>query len=278
MLYSILALLSILFWYHDPASFCSAKACEEIPGLFGRSWYLWGAVYYAAASTLIISNKSKKFITFILLSGILFHIGLIIYGYIQTASICSYCLLFSILEVVFALVYLMSFNEEENRFKKAFTFVSGGFFILVLIILTVNPFPLHKKGKVFEITPIADVKAQENINRSELQPKPKTKTTRYIEASTPEGKIAILDLQERPALFFASWCDHCDEALLEAAEKPQSERPYLVATYGEGNDREEVKDKLAKNRLGGESYYLMPVPPAEVKKVPTIIVIKANGG
>lgn len=271
MLYSLLAVLSILIWYHDPVSFCSAKACEEIPGLFGRSWYLWGAVYYAAASTLIISYRNKKAVTAFLIGGTLFHIGLITYGYAKTSSICSYCLLFSILEVVFAIAYVITFNKEENRFKKALICISGSLFLLAVLILAVNPIPYNKGEIVLPIT-----ETQENKNES--LSKPEQKSTRYIEANTPEGKKVVLDLQEKPALFFASWCEHCDEALREAAKKPQSERPYLIATYNEGNDGEEVKTKLTKNRLAGEEFYLMPVPPKEVKKVPTILGTKTNGG
>ncbi|MGB9847419.1 MAG: TlpA family protein disulfide reductase, partial [Desulfotomaculales bacterium] len=94
---------------------------------------------------------------------------------------------------------------------------------------------------------------------------------RYLGVTTPEGKEALLDLEKKPALFFAVWCPHCDEALKEAAKFGPEKRPYLVVTYLREGDAEKAREKLAENGLVGEEYYFAGSLPADIQGVPALV-------
>lgn len=62
---------------------------------------------------------------------------------------------------------------------------------------------------------------------------------------TAEGVTQELDLEKKPALLFSWWCFHCDEALSLVASLPETERPYLVAVYNDGDYLRETGTKLS---------------------------------
>jgi hypothetical protein len=88
---------------------------------------------------------------------------------------------------------------------------------------------------------------------------------------TPENTSAGLDLRERPALFIAAWCTHCDEALREAALADPQRRPYLVFTCLRDGDAQKAKEKLSAQGLKTPVYYIKQHPPAGVREVPALV-------
>ncbi|MCL6560923.1 MAG: hypothetical protein K6U74_19470 [Firmicutes bacterium] len=110
-------------------------------------------------------------------------------------------------------------------------------------------------------------KAMENAPKSAEE----NSGDRYLHVYTRDGKDVWLDLNERPALFFAVWCPHCTDALKDVAKVSPERRPYIVVAYLRDGDAEKAKEKLAENGLAGETYYLAENPPEGVQGVPALV-------
>ncbi|MCR4441901.1 MAG: hypothetical protein NUV48_07070 [Peptococcaceae bacterium] len=285
VLFLVMAVISALVWFNDPAAFCSADACREIPGFLGRSWYLWAALYYSVAAAVILAARRNKLVLLFLAGGVAFHAALVVVGYALTRSVCVLCLKFFALEVCLTVLYGLGYLLDFYRpAKTALAGVSSAFVLAALALLVANPAP----WPAVVLAQYQGVSLAE-LNREEPAPRPEAdarnasaaadrkpaKTEgvkhRYLQVLTPEGQSCSLDISCREALLFATWCSHCDDALKEAAKKPPEERPYLVVTYLRDNEEENAREKLSRFGLEGERFYFLLEPPAEVKKVPSIL-------
>ena len=282
VLFLVMAVISTLVWLNDPAAFCSADACREIPGFLGRSWYLWAALYYSIAAAVILASRRNMPVLLFLAGGVAFHAVLIAVGYALTQSVCVLCLKFFALEVCLTLLYglgcLLDFYRPA---KTALAGVSSAFALAALALLVANPSPWPAVVLAqYQGVSLAELNREEPAPRPEADARNASAATdkspaktgetkhRYLQVLTPEGQSCSLDITSREALLFATWCSHCDDALKEVAKKPPGERPYLVVTYLRDNEEANAREKLAKFGLDGERFYFLSDPPAEVKKVP----------
>ena len=273
-IYAFLSLISLLIWYNDPQTMCMVDACIEIPGFYGRSWFIWGAVYYATAAVLILDSIKKKVVLPFLIGGTTFHLGLIGYGYFLTSTICPSCLKLAIVEVLLIMIYLISAKPPRETINRVIYIASSMILFLAIGVCLVNPSPKLMPNSF--ITKTASSQTINQVNTRTIMdsvPVIKLKSP-YYQAYTPEGKEVYLDLNQRPALVFASRCAYCDQVLKEIAKSP--EKPYFVAAYSQKNDGEKIQEKLAKNGLNKNDYFLMENPPSELKSVP--VILRGEGG
>ncbi|NPV89594.1 MAG: hypothetical protein HPY50_02305 [Firmicutes bacterium] len=286
ILFIILAVFSILIWIYDPASFCTADACQEIPGLLERSWYLWAAFYYTVAATLILALKRNRFIMLFLAGGLVFHAGLIATGYILTSSVCWLCVKFFGLETCITLIYIIRRKDFGHIVKLASGTLSGVMAALALVILLVNP-AISQTETIIPVVTLASDETKSvslaEINREPsktAEPKateksePKPAPKKYLAVTTPDGRALSLDITKKPALVYANWCPHCDDALQAIKKQRPENRPYMVITYLRENETENSIKKLEKNGLSGEPFYFLEVPPPEIQSVPVLLTGK----
>lgn len=263
IIYAVLCIAALLFWRLESPYLCVFCSESVVSGLFERSWYLWGSVYYAVAA-LLCSTKKNPAAGLYLVAGAVFHLGLVAYGYFVYEFACALCLGFAALGTGLAVLYYV-LPEGEVAWKSP---VSRGLLqalaVVALILLLANPSP---KGRVApDAVPLV---AEQGIPVLKVK---EAEASCYLEVSTADGKELCLNLREKPALFFAAWCPHCDEALKEVVKLEPEKRPYLVVTYLRGGDVEKAAEKLAKAGLTEKEFYLAEKPPAGLQGVPALVV------
>lgn len=281
--YLFLSLAALAFWRLEPS--CISGACLEITQIsffLGRSWWLWGALFYACASALCLGLPKSRPVGAFLAAGALFHAGLIVYGYTATKVICPVCWRFAAAGALLAVSYWSLPKKWETKRLTAAPVILA---VAVVCVLAVNPPVTKAAGHAFsEGRTVTDCLLcpqeggiKQDAGRSTEPQKIsdeasfKAGSGRYLKVTTPEGKESLLDLEKKSALFFAVWCPHCDEALKEAAKLGPEKRPYLVVTYLREGDAEKAKEKLTEKGLVGEEYYFAGSLPADLQGVPALI-------
>ncbi|MCL6479543.1 MAG: vitamin K epoxide reductase family protein [Peptococcaceae bacterium] len=292
LFYLLVSLGTLVLWRMEP-QLCVTEVCN--PGLLGRSWYLWGALFYAVAGFLCIALQKNRATGVFLIAGAVFHAGLIGYGYFTTGTVCPVCWKIAVMGALLAAAYWFL---PAWGIKRAAGFPAAPA-IIALALLVSNPsapyrvdsYPMEIAGASIIEKPGGEYRNQDGKSQVSKNDDGNSRSRvtgwlppgqedgaiqnpdsgRFLLVKTPSGGEASLDLSKRPALFFAAWCPHCDGALREAAKKKPEERPYLVVTYLQNGDVEKVKDKLAENGLSGMTYYLAEKPPADVQGVPALV-------
>lgn len=98
-------------------------------------------------------------------------------------------------------------------------------------------------------------------------------STCQILVCNQNGDLVTLSVAKRPILFFAEWCPHCQAFLRQLSGLPENERPVLVDTFYDGAPPvAATKTVLADEGMPGESFYLNPIPPLNINRVPTMLV------
>lgn len=265
LVYLMLSIAALLFWRFDPQISCTSEACLTVSGLLGRPWYMWGAVFYAVAGMLCLGFRKNQATGAFLVAGAVFHAGLVAYGYAVTGSVCPVCWKFAAMGALLAVFYWVLHGREPGPVS----YLSGGparaLAVITAALLIINPpvaVQIPDNTGIVKSKPFNDM--QTAIHAAEANPC-------YLQVTTPDGRSLCLDLREKPALLFAAWCIHCDEALKDAAKLSPEERPYLVMTYLRDGDAKKAADKLAASGLAGEMYYLIKKPPSRVQGVPALV-------
>lgn len=243
-IYLLLSVSTLLFWNLNPEVLCTSEACSIFMGLLGRSWYLWGALFYTIAGLLCLRYKRNKAVGIFLAVIALLHAGLIGYSWVVSGYLCSICWKFAVMGILLAVLYwILPFRKPPIACIGPVKALA----VITLALFVANP---QTAGNQFKHTsfPVAETSAC------------------YLHVSTPDGQDVCLDLREKPALIFAVWCPHCDEALQDIANETPQERPYLVV-LGDGK----VNDKLAANGLLGAEYYFIKTLPEGIHSVPSLI-------
>lgn len=302
--YLFLSLAALAFWRLEPS--CASGACSAVAqiGYFlGRPWWLWGALFYAAAGALCLGLPKNRLTGIFLTAGALFHAGLIAYGYAATGGICSTCWKFAAVGALLATLYWFTPKKGATREKRLVAAGPALLAVAAAAILVTSPAVTEPGyahdsaadnpaledcqlcastkergenetipgGRSAEVSFAPQEKA--NVKAREAAPESAEENSggRYLHVYAPDGKEARLDLKERPALFFAVWCPHCAEALRNAAGLEPEKRPYLVVAYLREGDAEKAKEKLAENGLAGETYYLAQFLPSGGQGVPALV-------
>lgn len=257
-LYLLMTVASLILWFID-LQICTTEACSFVPGLLMRSWYLWGAVYYAIAGAQVIVFRKNKITGLILISGAVFHVGLIFYNYIKTGQVCPICWKFAAAGTLLTTAYWIL---KDSKAQWA-TWISSGTAIALSMatctLLIMNPVTVRHLNTV-QIVQASEHRVSEPLDGS-----------LKLTVLNPDRTETVLNLRNKPALFFSVWCSHCDDALLSIAQLEHKKRPYLVVTYFREEDLEKVKNKLFVNSLVGEAYYLITKPPMEIQGVPSLM-------
>ena len=99
-----------------------------------------------------------------------------------------------------------------------------------------------------------------------------------LKALSPEGTYAALDLRGRPALFFASWCEHCGDALEATAALEPERRPYFVV-YRPGVQGlpDAEREKMGAHGLAEEPLWAAAVLPGDVQALPALVWCGSSG-
>ena len=271
IIYFLLAVLALFFWIFE-TGVCTSGGCSAVPGLLGRSWYLWGAVFYAVSAMLCSWSRKNITVGVFISTGALFHVLLIAYGYQISGEICSVCWKFSAVDALLALMYWFMPEKEPVQASPLFIGPVKAMAIMSLSILIVNPatgsVTVPNVTAEMSLTKPAPITEAKNTNNDLSSAGEVNSQLRVL---TLEGESKYLDITAKPALIFASWCPHCDDALKEAAKLPQEKRPYLVVTYLREGDIKKAREKLNGSGLKNETYYLAPDPPSGLEAVPSFL-------
>lgn len=257
LFYAVMSLAALAGGFMYPA--CLSDTCAQLSGVFGRSWFLWGALFYAISAVICLTNvQPKRHVVAFLAGGATLHTALIVYGYVVYGSICPVCWKFAVLGIMLPVIYL--WMPYAGAIAQKIRVPARALPVVMTAILIVNPVAGMGENSVTRVT--------ENYLRGDVKAFDQDRE-HIITVSTAEGQVIELDISQKPVLFFAVWCPHCDDALREIAALPRQERPDIVVTYLNSGDRARVPEKLAQNGLAGEKYFLSETPPAWLYMVPT---------
>jgi|GEM_PF-2068644 len=260
--YIALAAASLVVWWTDPQTVCYVASCASVPGIFGRSWYLWAPIYYLISACLVFYGKRSWSAKAIIFGGVVFHAGLLVYGWVMTHSICSLCLLFFALEASLAILYML-LPPERNKVGMSF---AGLILACAGLLLIVNPAIPETKPAV------AAAEVNSGVSQLATTVNHQAVDDRYLIAQKPDGAEKHLDLAVKPALLWSPLCDHCAEALSEASKIPPESRPYIVATFT--SDQKAIERKMAECGLQGQEYYVVQRHPGKSQYIPTLLYYK----
>lgn len=70
-----------------------------------------------------------------------------------------------------------------------------------------------------------------------------------------DGNALVLNPAQRPVLYFAWWCEHCNKVLRHVAMLPPDKQPVLVSTYLKDDYVKKTVAKLKENGLTLNVYY-----------------------
>jgi hypothetical protein len=283
ILYLFLSALAMFLWHKNDCAVCVSSF--DI-GFWGRSWYLWGAVFYAAAAMFAFKYKKNWLVTVVMAGGILFHASLIYSVYTATQQVCRYCIGFLAIESIAMVAYRF---ERPRPHDHLFAWGPARSAVIMAIVL----FLLHPASKInygeqafAAVVPESKKTSQAVKKRPDLEissgaiPEENIRTVlkengqTVLSVTGQDGTKINLYLNKRPALLFAWWCPHCSEALKNIAKLPPWKRPYPVAVYLQGNnDETNIRQKLKTNGLPDTVYYIYnEIPPVE--GVPVLLWFK----
>lgn len=249
-IYLILSGAALLFWRTDLQQLCNGENCAS--SFLGRSWFLWGAIFYATTAGFCLHYPKNRKVGAFLSAGALLHVVLIAYRYAATKYICPVCWKFAVMVVLLTVCYFLL----PDRGKKAALSIPAWVMVAVGIVLfAVNPSAPPAGDKQYTLAPVRVADADPCD----------------IQVVSIDGTQVCLNVKDRPALFFAVWCPHCKDALQEISGLPPEKRPYIIVTYLQDGDLEKVPAKLAENGLAGEKYYSSQKPPDEIQGVPALL-------
>lgn len=279
ILFIITAALSLILWHIDFAV-CSGGCSQLNIGFLNRSWFLWGAVYYSMAAILTAWMYRNWLVAAFLANGILFHAYLIFNGYKMAGLFCPVCIAFLNTELILVIYYLV---DKPLNYNKYLAFGPGkAVFLIAIILFALNPANIYPTDKVGTVTKQEELgggtvraigpPVKEQVPQQVYEPVKPTPvdTGAILTVENSHGITTQIDISQKPALFFAWWCAHCDQALKDYARFKPDKRPYLVAVYLKGNnDREYIEQKLKANGIKGEYYIYNETPPVE--SVPMLV-------
>lgn len=244
---------------------CMGGLCGK--DFIGRSWFLWGALFHVVIGFLCLTARQNKYIKGVLVGYIALHAGLIISEYIKTQNICQICTVFLMAATLLSLLYWLSPSQKKSTSTVfALAGPAKALAVILLALLIANPV-------LPDNTSIARPAEKEPRPAAEQKPgnnQPEVK----IRLTLANGEEQLINLQEKPVLYFSTWCDKCDHVLESISKLPIQERPYLVATYLQGDDITAVKQKLTQNGLNDEQFYLSPKPLDGINGVPALVIAK----
>lgn len=278
----ILSLTALISW-KTGYSICNKEICNQIAiGFLDRPWILWGAVFYALSGILTTRLKKAFWVAVVLGTGIVFHGLLLFYGYQISKAICIKCLLFFLASTILTVFYI---NKDINLPGQWFLTGLGNALLvasLFMLVLHVNPrepfrdeviiahaIPSSKTDNI--VTPVNTIKLETTPNTTVKNHAANNNSFGPIIRVTNKYNEAVeINIKEKPALLFAWWCPHCDFALQKVSKYNSIDRPYLVACYNDGDQRNYIEKKLAKAGLRDTEYFIFEgnLP---VDGVPTLV-------
>ncbi len=274
LLYAFLAVLSLAFWGIGPEA-CPGGTCGRADMLLGRSVWLWGAAFYSLASVGCLVLGRRDWFPHALLAAALLHWVLLGREWAAGGEFCVLCVGFAAQETLGAGLAFLAARVSGTSKDRPF-WAAGPLRVLALLalaLLAANPSP----GRVPPPTgtPGVLIGGHPEAAAGRAGVPGGAAEARAAECllpvRAPDGAALCLDLKERPALLFAVWCPHCQDALKEAAELPPERRPWLVAVWLREGDAGRIGGKLAECGLAGEPWYLAEAPPEGVRGVPCLV-------
>lgn len=249
-IYLILSGVALLFWRTDLQLLCTGGNCAS--SFLGRSWFLWGAIFYATAAGLCLYYPKDRKVVLFLVAGAVFHVGLIAHDYVAISSICPICWKFAVMGILLTACYWLM--PDRGR-KTALSIPAWVMVTVGIVLFAVNPSVSPTGDKSYTLAPVRSADAGPCD----------------IKVVSNDGTQVCLNVKDRPALFFAMWCPHCKDVLQEISGLPPEKRPYIVITYLHDGDLEKVPAKLSENGLVGERYYSVEKPPIGIQGVPALL-------
>ncbi|OPY63695.1 MAG: hypothetical protein A4E56_00418 [Pelotomaculum sp. PtaU1.Bin065] len=292
VLYLFMSVASLVLWSKAGCAVCINSL--DI-GFWGKPWYLWGAVFYALMAMLAFRIKKCRLVTAIMAGGIIFHVSLIYGTYSMTNYLCHYCIGFAFMELVAIIAYQFENPKLRDHFftwgpaRSSMVVAATLFFINpvnhsiqgVQVTSGVDPYVMVASNVTLtgQLTDNRDItKSNENTtvqpDKEQVMDSDKNVTMNddfALKVYGQDGGQITLSLKNRPVLFFAWWCPHCDDALKNIAKLPPWKRPYPVVTYLEDeNDDFKIKQKLKANGLSNTPYYVYKDTPP-IQGVPSLL-------
>lgn len=286
ILYLFMSAMAMFLWGKTGCAICISSF--DI-GFWGRSWYLWGAVFYATTAMFAFRLKKNWLVTMAMAGGIIFHASLNYSVYQDNGMVCSYCIGFLITEFIAVVAYQFEKSRMRDYFFAWGPARSAAVIAVVLFFLNPTAGEINSGDLAFasavpeRITANQVVYNSPNVESDKnlgLQTEKGMGTESKVNGQSTltvygqDGTKINLSLNKRPALLFAWWCPHCDDALKSIAKLPPWKRPYPVVVYLQGNnDDTNIRQKLKSNGLPETVYYIYKdMPP--VDGVPVLLWFK----
>lgn len=244
LMYVLLALGALAEWLAGGAAAgCASGSCAFLHGMFGRPWWLWGAVYYSASSVLALGAPKSRAVLAFLFAGPAVHAALIGYGYLAAGVVCLQC---------------------------AAHFVAGS---LLPLVYTRVPEPPRRVAPVAAACCLLALCAVLMVSSGRTVPFHYDEAHALVLAGTAADSDALV-AEGKPVLFFSTWCGYCGGALEAAASLPEDKRPVLACL---GCDEEAAAAELEEHGLKGSGLVAVDRLPSGVDALPALVWTGPDG-
>lgn len=285
----ILSLTALINWKID-YPICSKEICSQIAiGFLDRPWILWGAFFYGLAGILTTRLKKVFWLAVALSVGIMFHGLLLFYGYQISNTLCIKCLLFFLASTILTGIYI--YKDISVPGQWAIKGIGNALLIVSLIMLALH---VDARDSFIDEVNLAHASPTNKVDLTVAKPMKPMNTMETIELESTDSSGVIetapdhknfgpkltvetqyneaveLNIQQKPALFFAWWCPPCDFALQNIAKYNITDRPYLVACFNDGDQRDYIEKKLQKAGMKDAEYFIFQGTPP-VNGVPVLV-------
>ncbi|GBF33957.1 hypothetical protein DCCM_3068 [Desulfocucumis palustris] len=248
--------LFCLFGLYESLSIINCELCRS-KTLLNIPLEIWGATFFGITALLFLSSY-KKTLKIALSVWFLAHMAVIIYFGIMDKYLCSSCMILAGVEGI--LLILAFSSDEDNPVNTSIVQVFSVFLLIIMAAIPAGKAVMAAAsnaayGQISKMENIS-TESQKNIGLA-----PAAKDMKIYDENGKEVPIK----SGTKVLFFAWWCPHCKDALLENKDMVK------VSTYfkKDADNILETKEKLKDLNIPADKCYYLPDNPP-VKKVPEV--------
>lgn len=265
ILFFLIALTALVMDMAGARIHCPQCVIEPTLGLLGRSWFLWGALFYAVVG-VATSFRKNTVVPVVVAAGVVFHLWLIGNGFYGEKVACPICYGFLVAEIIALAVYLI----VKKPLLKQVAWVNAGA-LLIAVVLWFSPGqPTY--GSVVQAESKTDIGKTVQSGSVE-QPQGGIVTDQadkhivfrdavqssMVQVTDEFGLETEIDLSKRPALYFAWWHPRTAEALKVFASYSEYFMPYFLSVQDRGK-KEYAVQILSDVGIRGQLYFTEEAP------------------
>ena len=266
ILFFLIALTALVMDIAGVRVHCPQCVIEPTLGLLGRSWFLWGALYYAVIG-FAASFRKNTVVPVVVAAGIVFHFWLIGNGFYGEKVACPICYGFLVAEIVALAVYLI---VKQPMLKHVAAWVNTGALLLVVAIWFSPGQPTYGSevqaesgtdtGETVQTASVEQPQVESVTDLADEHMAVKDAVLYPVVQVTDEfGLETKIDLSKRPALYFAWWHPRTAETLKVFTSHSEYFMPYFVSVQDRGK-KEYAVQILSDAGIKGHLYFTEEAP------------------